>query len=109
MGRKDARRCERQCNGRREISRRHSGMVLPKSKHSVVGKTQYSLLLLPLRLVSLTFPVSPTSSQYGVFHAVGGLRFFFLYPHISAISSTYLVYHSLERTDYAFTAVDGER
>lgn len=99
-GRKDATCCERQCNGRREISRRHSGIVLVKYKHSVVGKTQYSLLLLPLQPISLTFPISPTSSQYGVFHPVGGPISFFVCPHFSVIFSIYLLYHSLERITF---------
>lgn len=96
MDRKDASCHERQCHGRREISRQHSGIVLVKYKHSMVRKTHYSLLLLPLQLISLTFPISPTSSQYGLCRRV--YIFLCLSPFFS-FRSIYL-HHSLERTTF---------
>lgn len=97
-GRRDASCHEKRCQGRREISRRHSGKMPVKYKHSVVGKTLYPLPLLPLQPASLTFPVSPTSSQYGLFHPVGGSTSFFVDPHLSfrfsaAISSMTHISH----------------
>lgn len=62
----------RECQGIREISMRHSGILMIKYKHSMVGKTQYPLPLLLFQPSFLTFPVSPTSSQYGLFYPTGG-------------------------------------
>ena len=92
-GRRDASCHERQCQGRREISRRHSVIVPVKYKHSAVGKTWYPS---PLQPGSLTFRVSPTSSQYGLFHPVGGSK-------SSPPPFIYLLYHSQERN--AITAI----
>lgn len=47
------------------------------------GQDLVSPPLLPLQSSSLTFPVSPTSSQYGLFHPVGGSTSFFVHPHLS--------------------------
>lgn len=100
-GRRDASCYERQCQGRRGISKRHSGIVPVKYKHSVAGKTWYPLPLLQLQPSSLTFPVSPTYSQYGLFHPVGGSTSFFVHPHLSCFFfSSYLLYHSQERSPF---------
>lgn len=62
------------CQGRRDISRWHSGMV-------PVERKQYGVQDLvpppPLQPSSPTYPVSPTSSQYGLFHFIGSTASFF--------------------------------
>lgn len=72
----------RECQGIWEISMRHSGILLMKYKHSMVGKTQYPLPLLLFQPSFLTFPVSPTSSQYGLFYPRGGATSFFVSLHL---------------------------
>lgn len=66
------------CQGRRDISRWHSGMVPVKCKQY---GAQDSVPLPPLQPSFPTHPVSPTSSQYGLFHPVGGTTYFLLTPN----------------------------
>lgn len=85
---------ERQCHGRREISRRHSGIVLVKYKHSVVGKTHYPSF-------SSHYSPSPSPSQsHPPPHSmdrVGGSISFFVYPHLLAFLFLHLSPSSLTR------------
>lgn len=66
------------CQGRRDISRWHSGTVPVERKQY---GAQDSMPPPPLQPGSPTYPLSPTSSQYGLFHPVGSAADFFLSLH----------------------------
>lgn len=90
---------QRRCQGRREISRWHSGIVPLKYKHTVLGNG--ILPLLPLHPAPYAVRVSPTSSQYGLFLSRRRCYVFLrlALPMLPSVSGA-LPYHPPERTAF---------